>query len=145
MNAAGVIIPSGGFDSLVALFSHPPTSASILMSGGNSIASDPATTQFFPGCPPAGTDAVGIESICGDNTRTATLAAGSYTLLLTDGGYEPFAFNPGDPSPLDLTSAAVTPISRLAFSRRATIRGTVFSLAATSLSISFCSVVDSRA
>ena len=106
MNAVGVTIPSGGFDSLVALFSGPPTSASILMSGGNSIASDPATTQFFPGCPPAGTDAIGTESICGDNTLTATLAAGTYTLLLTDAGYQPFAFNPGDPSPFDLTSAS---------------------------------------
>jgi hypothetical protein len=104
MNAAGQIIPSGGFDSLVALFSGPPTSASILMNGGSSIASDPATTQFFPGCPPAGTVAVGTESICGDNKLTATLAAGNYTLLLSDARYQPFAFNPGDPSPQDLTS-----------------------------------------
>ena len=105
MNAAGATIPSGGFDSLVALFSGPQTSASILMSGGNSIASDPATTQFFPGCPPAGTVAIGTESICGDNKLSATLAAGSYTLLLSDADYEPFAFNPGDPTPQDLTSA----------------------------------------
>jgi hypothetical protein len=103
-NAAGAAIPSGGFDSLVALFSGPPTSASILMSGGNSIASDPTTTQFSPGCPPAGTVAIGTESICGDNTLTVTLAAGSYTLLLSDAGYQPCAFNPGESSPQDLTS-----------------------------------------
>jgi hypothetical protein len=105
-NAAGTTIPSGGFDSLVAQFSGPPTSASILMSGGNPIASSPATTQFFPGCPPAGTAPVGTESICGDNRLTATLAAGSYTLLLSDARYIPLAVSPGDPSPQDLTSAS---------------------------------------
>ena len=105
-NAAGTAIPSGGLDSLVALFSGLPTSARILMSGGNSIASDPATTQFFSGCPPAGVVAIGGESLCGDNMLTATLAAGTYTLLLSDAGYEPFAFNPGDPSPYDLTAAS---------------------------------------
>lgn len=104
-NAAGSVIPAGGFDSLVALFSGPPTSASILMSGGNSIASAPGTTQFFPGCPPAGNVTIGTELVCADNTLTATLAAGSYTLLLSDAGYQPIAFNPGDPSPQDLTSA----------------------------------------
>jgi hypothetical protein len=103
-NAAGTVTPSGGFDSLVALFSGPPTSASILMSGGLSIASDPATTQFFAGCPPAGTVAIGTELICGDNKLPATLAAGTYTLLLSDADYQPFAFNPGDTSPFDLTS-----------------------------------------
>jgi hypothetical protein len=105
-NAVGAAIPSGGFDSLVALFSGAPMSASILMSGGNSIASDPTTTQFFAGCPPAGTVSIGTESICGDNTLTATLAAGAYTLLLSDADYQPFAFNPGDPSPYDLTSSS---------------------------------------
>lgn len=104
-NAAGAVIPSGGFDSLVALFSGPPTSASILMSGGNPIASSPATTQFFPGCPPAGTAPVVSESICGDNKLSANLAAGSYTLLLSDARYIPLAVSPGDPTPQDLTSA----------------------------------------
>jgi hypothetical protein len=104
INAAGSVIPSGGFDSFVGLFSGPPTSASILMNGGTSIASAPGTTQFFPGCPPAGTVAIGTEQICGDNRLTATLAAGSYTLLLSDADYQPNAFNPGDASPQDLTS-----------------------------------------
>jgi hypothetical protein len=35
-NVAGTVISAGGFDSLVALFSGTPTSASILTSGGNS-------------------------------------------------------------------------------------------------------------
>jgi hypothetical protein len=100
------VIPAGGFDSLVALFSGSPTSASILMSGGNPIASSPATTQFFSGCPPAGTAAVGTELLCGDNKLTATLAGGSYTLLLSGARSIPFAFIPGDPSPQDLTSAS---------------------------------------
>lgn len=105
-NAARTVIPPGGFDSLVALFSGSPTSASILMSGGNPISSSPATTQFFPGCPPAGTAPVVSESICGDNQLPATLAAGSYTLLVSDARYMPLAVSPGDPSLQDLTSAS---------------------------------------
>lgn len=109
-NAAGTTISAGGFDSFVGLFSGTPTSASILMSGGNSIASDPATTQFSSGCGPAGMVTIGsgatAQSVCGDNTLTADLGPGTYTLLLSDADYEPYSFNPGDSSPYDLTSAS---------------------------------------
>jgi hypothetical protein len=102
-NAAGAGIPSGGFDSLVALFSGTPAAATILMNAGNPVGSDPATTQFFSGCPPAGKVSIGSESLCGDNKLTVTLGAGSYILLLTDADFEPAGFNPGSSSALDLT------------------------------------------
>jgi len=99
-NAAGTPVPFGGFDSLVALFSGPVATATILTDGGgNPIGSDPATTQFSSGCGPAGQVSIaGDPPVCGDNTLSVSLLAGSYTLLLSDALYEPFAFNPGPPT-----------------------------------------------
>lgn len=95
-NAAGMAIAAGGFDSLVAVFSGTPLS--ILTDGsGNPIASVPGSTQFAPGCPPAGTVLIGSEMICGDNRLVATLSPGTYTLLLSDADYVPFAVSPGPP------------------------------------------------
>jgi hypothetical protein len=103
-NAAGATISAGGFDSLVALFSGPADAASILMSGGNPVGSDPTTTQFFSGCGPAGTVEIGDEAVCADNTLTAdNLGPGQYTLLLADADFIPYAFANGDPSLFDLT------------------------------------------
>jgi hypothetical protein len=95
-NAAGTVIAAGGFDSLVAVFSGTPLSM-ITDGGGNPIASVPGSTQFAPGCPPAGTVLIGVEVICGDNRLVATLSPGSYTLLLSDADYVPFAVSPGPP------------------------------------------------
>jgi hypothetical protein len=94
-NAAGNVISPGGFDSLVALFSSAPET--ILTAGGNPIASVPGSTQFFPGCPPAGTVLIGGSAICGDNKLTATLSPGTYTLLLSDANFVAFAVSPGPP------------------------------------------------
>jgi hypothetical protein len=97
-NAAGGAILPGGFDSLVALFSGPPLTASILTDGGgNPIASVPGTSQFYSGCPPSGNVTIGGIPECGDSTLVATLAAGTYTLLLSDANYLPFAVSPGPP------------------------------------------------
>jgi hypothetical protein len=102
-NAAGNTISGGGFDSLVALFSGLGSSdvlsgITILTDGsGNPIASVPGSTQFFPGCGPAGTVSIGGSPVCGDNTLTASLLAGTYTLLLSDANYIPFAVSPGPP------------------------------------------------
>lgn len=102
-NAAGNAIAAGGFDSLVALFSGTGASdvlspLTILTDGsGNPIASVPGSTQFFPGCPPAGTVSIGGSPVCGDDTLTASLTAGKYTLLLSDANYIPFAVSPGPP------------------------------------------------
>jgi hypothetical protein len=98
-NAAGASIASGGFDSLVALFAGIPATASILTDGGgNPIASADNLSLFSPGCPPAGLVTVGsVTGVCGDNKLTAILSAGTYTLLLSDANYVPFAVNPGPP------------------------------------------------
>jgi hypothetical protein len=103
INANGQTINPGGFDSLIALFSGTPTSASILMDGGNPIGSQAGGTQFYAGCGPAGMVAIGVQSVCGDNLLTANLGAGMYTLLLSDADFIPYSFSPGDPSPYDLT------------------------------------------
>jgi hypothetical protein len=104
-NAAGDTIPSGGFDSLVALFSGPATDGAVLTdSTGNPIASADTLSSFSAGCPPAGTVAIGtIAGNCGDNTLTATLNPGTYTLLLSDANFVPLAVNPGVLTPFDLT------------------------------------------
>jgi hypothetical protein len=96
-NAAGSVISAGGFDSLVALFSGPPETI-LTDGGGNPIASVPGSTQFLSGCPPAGTVSIGGTATCGDNKLTATLAPGTYTLLLSDANYIPFAVSPGPPT-----------------------------------------------
>src|SRR5262249_52911360 len=69
----------------------------ILTAGGNPIASVPGSTQFFPGCPPAGTVSIGGTATCGDDKLTATLAPGTYSLLLSDANFVPFAVSPGPP------------------------------------------------
>jgi hypothetical protein len=94
-NATGTVISPGGFDSLVALFSSPLET--ILTASGNPIASVPGSTQFFSGCPPAGTVSIGGTATCGDNKLTTILAPGTYTLLLSDADYVPFAVSPGPP------------------------------------------------
>jgi len=104
-NAAGTVIAPGGFDPLIALFSGMATSATILTDGGgNPITSADNLSLFTPGCPPAGLVTVGtVTGVCGDDTLTASLAAGTYTLLLTDANFVPIPVNPGSSSPFDLT------------------------------------------
>jgi hypothetical protein len=105
-NKVGTVISTGGFDSLIALFSGPATNASILTDGsGNPIASaDTLFGLFTPGCPPAGTVTVGtVPGNCGDNQLTVALSAGTYTLLLSDANFLPLAVDPGILSPFDLT------------------------------------------
>jgi hypothetical protein len=42
--------------------------------------------------------AIGVNNDCGDDFMQATLAAGTYTLLLTDANYQPYAvYYPIDP------------------------------------------------
>ena len=106
INKAGTLIVPGGFDPLVALFSGTANEATILTDGGGSpIAS--ADTLFglvSTGCPPAGTVMVGtVPGNCGDDKLTLGLAAGTYTLLLSDANFLPLAVDPGILSPFDLT------------------------------------------
>jgi hypothetical protein len=100
-NAAGVVIPAGGFDPLVALFSGPPAAASIFMSGGNPAADADTLGDYVGNCPPAAMLTIGTGAgsvICGDDALTVLgVPAGVYTLALSDAAYIPFAVNPGPP------------------------------------------------
>jgi hypothetical protein len=100
-NAAGAAIPAGGFDPLVALFSGPVESASIYLVAGNPAADADTFATYTGNCPPAGTVAIGTGAgsvVCGDDALTVTgVPAGTYTLLLSDANYIPYAVNPGPP------------------------------------------------
>lgn len=86
VNGAGTVIASGGFDPFVGLFSGTGDSA-VFLDGTSDI-----LTNYTPGCPPAGTVSLGTTPTCGDvNLQFTGLAAGTYSVLLSDGGYLPFA------------------------------------------------------
>jgi hypothetical protein len=87
VNAAGATIAAGGFDPFVGLFSGTGDSA-VFVDGTSDI-----LTNFSPGCPPAGTVTIGsFAGQCGDvNFQFSGLSAGTYTVLLTDGDYLPYA------------------------------------------------------
>jgi hypothetical protein len=86
-NGAGTLIAAGGFDPFVGLFSGSGDSA-VFLNGTSDV-----LTNFSPGCPPAGTVTIGsVPGQCGDvNLQFDDLAAGTYTVLLTDGEYLPAA------------------------------------------------------
>ena len=93
-NAAGTVIASGGFDPFVGLFSGTGSSA-VFLNGTSDI-----LTNYSPGCPPAATISIGsIPGQCGDvNLLFPDLAAGNYTVLLSDAAYLPnavFEASPG--------------------------------------------------
>jgi hypothetical protein len=86
-NAAGALIPSGGFDPFVGLFAGTGPTA-LFLNGDSDVLSN-----YTPGCPPAGTVTVGsVAGQCGDVDLPFTgLSAGTYTVLLTDGANVPNA------------------------------------------------------
>jgi hypothetical protein len=92
-NAAGDTIAAGGFDPFIGLFSGTGASANILTDGsGDPHGTSDALSNFasFAGCPPARTMDIG-GVVCGDITMSVALAAGTYTLLLSDAAYLPNA------------------------------------------------------
>jgi hypothetical protein len=101
-NAAGQLISAGGFDPMVSLFSGPKGAASIVTLNGDPAADADtlsSANSFVANCPPAGTVTIGTgagSDVCGDDfLYIPTLAAGAYTLVLTDANYIPLAVNPG--------------------------------------------------
>lgn len=99
-NAAGQVIPAGGFDPLITLFKGTPTSAIIYLdSSGNPLADADnllnSTWSFAGNCPAAGTVTIGADQNCGDVQMSVALAAGTYTLVLTDANYQPAAIYDG--------------------------------------------------
>ena len=84
-NQAGTSIATGGTDPFVGLFSESGDTASFINGGS-------LFDNFSNGCPPAGSVSNFGDTTCGDETCTfASLAAGTYTILLSDGSYLPGA------------------------------------------------------
>lgn len=85
-NAAGTTIAPGGTDPFVGLFSGTGNGAVFI--NGTSL----DLTNYAPGCPPAKTLSDFGDTTCGDVRLTFdNLAAGTYTVLLSDGQYIPNA------------------------------------------------------
>jgi hypothetical protein len=98
VNANGQTIEAGGFDPLIALFSGTGSSATLVTdSSGNPLVDADNLNNppwaFVGNCPSAGLVAIGSNNDCGDDSMQITLAAGSYTLLLSDANYIPAALN----------------------------------------------------
>jgi hypothetical protein len=87
-NQAGMVIAPGGTDPFVGLFSGTGNGALFL--DGTSLTL--SNYSSFVGCPPGGTVSNFGGTNCGDVTMTfASLAAGTYTVFLSDGQYDPLA------------------------------------------------------
>ncbi|HEY4949078.1 MAG TPA: DVUA0089 family protein [Candidatus Acidoferrales bacterium] len=85
-NAAGTLIAPGGTDPFVGLFSGTGDPAVYI--NGSSL----DLTNYSPGCLPAGMASNFGDTTCGDVTFTFDdLAAGTYTVLVSDGQYIPGA------------------------------------------------------
>jgi hypothetical protein len=96
-NANGVVISAGGFDPLIALFSGPDVPAAFIATDGSGDPLADSDTLFNPpfsfvgNCPPAATVVIGPSNVCGDVFMQVSLAAGTYTLLVSDANYVPNA------------------------------------------------------
>jgi hypothetical protein len=90
VNGAGTTVAPGGTDPFLAIFAGTGSGATILTDGmGNPYGTslDLGNYSSFMGCPPAGLVDFGGPT-CGDITMSfASLAAGTYTLVLSDGQY----------------------------------------------------------
>lgn len=87
VNGNGTAIAAGGFDPFLSLFSGTGDGAAFI-DGDSDIMSDYAS---YMGCPPAGPVSMGGSPTCGDVRFSHSLAAGTYTVLLTAGAYVPLA------------------------------------------------------
>src|ERR1700733_5702008 len=95
-NAGGQVIPAGGFDPLISLFSGPVATATMYVDGSGNPVADADNLlnppwSYVGNCPPAGTVAIGSDSDCGDDFMQLILPVGTYTLVLTDANYIPNA------------------------------------------------------
>jgi hypothetical protein len=87
-NAAGMVIPAGGFDPLVAVFAGTGSGATIVNGASDGL----SNYGDFTGCAPAGTETIGgFAGQCGDITMALPLSAGTYTVILSDAEYIPNA------------------------------------------------------
>jgi hypothetical protein len=90
LNGAGNTIPAGGFDPFVGLFEGTGPTALFLDGTADNLSNYPSEPSA---CPPAGLITIGnVAGQCGDVQLDFTgLAAGAYTVLLTDANYVPNA------------------------------------------------------
>lgn len=92
-NAAGNAISPGGTDPFLAVFSGTGAGATILTDAfsnpfGTSLDLSNYGNPNFLGCGPAGAPVIGGSPQCGDIAMTlSSLAAGTYTVVLSDGQY----------------------------------------------------------
>jgi hypothetical protein len=85
-NQAGTLIAPGGTDPFVGLFAGLGASATFIHGTALDL------TNYTPGCPRAGTVSNFGDTACGDVTMVFdALAAGTYTVLLSDGQFIPGA------------------------------------------------------
>jgi hypothetical protein len=89
-NAAGTLIAAGGFDPFVGLFQGTGATALFLDGTADNLSNYPSEPSA---CPPAGLVTIGsVAGQCGDVQLVFTgLAAGTYTVLLSDANYVPNA------------------------------------------------------
>jgi len=96
-NAAGNVISPGGTDPFLGVFSGTGAGATIMIDAlsnpfGTSLDLSNYGNPDFVGCGPAGAPVIGGSPQCGDITMTLpSLAAGTYTVVLSDGEYIPQA------------------------------------------------------
>jgi hypothetical protein len=95
-NASAQVIMAGGFDPLIALFDGPVATATMATDGSANPLADADNLlnppwSYVGNCPPAGTVAIGTDNDCGDDFMQVALGVGTYTLVLTDASYIPFA------------------------------------------------------
>lgn len=90
-NGNGAVIAPGGTDPFLAIFSGIGSGATILTDASSNpfgTALDLGNYSTFTGCPPANTVSDFGDTTCGDITMNfASLAAGTYTIVLSDGQY----------------------------------------------------------
>lgn len=87
-NQAGTLIDPGGTDPFVGLFSGTGDGATFI----NGTSLDLSNYSSFMGCPPANSVSNFGGTTCGDVTMLfEALAAGTYTVLLSDGQFIPNA------------------------------------------------------
>jgi hypothetical protein len=90
INTARMMIPSGGFDPLVAVFEGTGASAVYVVATSDTL----SNYGNYVGCPPSGLVTIGfVPDNCGDvRMELSGLAAGTYTVLLSDADYIPNAY-----------------------------------------------------
>jgi hypothetical protein len=94
LTATGVTVSPGGTDPFLAIFSGTGSNATIVTDAssntyGTSLDLSNYGNPLFYGCPGANTENVNGTAVCGDVLMTPpALAAGTYTIVISDGQYQ---------------------------------------------------------